>query len=364
MSNWPNQAFLMPLGYDEFGHPGESGNALDEMSQEEVLFEFVGRSPTPMKPSLYPDYTAPVDNNHRNSPGILTSPLFNNPMQIGSDYHSRTLTAKQGYSQSDIEALMVKAIMSDQKVKIWYNAESDNFVEEVRNISPLNIRVTKKGKYIVTSINGFHEIRTYRLDRISRIKELFIPAFKDPQYSNYYAWLAPRQKPQTESLEPSEDDIQTDDSDPTVEVEPVVLKEDTNPEDKPFTAFRKTLVFRELEASEDEDYEPGLQLLNFNEIVTSMFNNLMDYVDIDEEDDLKDLKDGIDQLEGLLIPFSYESFEVADSSNLESTFDFMEEVVSKFSDSEKFSQIEEDFMDYLSKIKDGVNSLKGFVVDE
>lgn len=363
MSDWPSPAFLMPVGYDSFGHPAESSDEIDELSEEELLFEFVGRSPTPAKPSLYPDYVAPVDSQHRNSPGLLTSPLFNSPMQIGSDYHDRTITAKQGYTQSDIEAIFVKAIMSDQKVKIWYNAESDNFAEKVRNVSPLNIRVTKKGKYIVTSINGFREIRTYRIDRTTRIKELFIPAFKDPTYSNYYSWLGPTQSPKVEESDEVADQevVQLQEPQPP---EPVVLTDDPNPSDPPFTAYRKKIHFREMSA-EDNDEEPGLQLLSFQDAIDSIFKDVFEFSEAYDSDGdaFSDLKDGIEQLEGLLIPFSYESFEVEKSSNINSTLDFIKKVLGDLTESNEMSSLKESLQNHLEKIQIDLPELKGIVTN-
>lgn len=97
--------------------------------------------------------------------------------------------ARTGNSQTEIVDILDKAIFSSQKVKIWYQAETDGFVEVARNVTPIAWRVTKAGNALVVCYNGWQEVRTYRVDRILKVKELFIGAYEG-EYSNMYSYTS------------------------------------------------------------------------------------------------------------------------------------------------------------------------------
>lgn len=103
--------------------------------------------------------------------------------------------AKTSTNPSDFVEIIERAIFRNQKIKISYKAESDQFSEVDRNITPLGWQL-KNSKIYLTAINAFHEIRTYRLDRITKVKELFIKGFEDENYDNYYDYI---KKDQTDS---------------------------------------------------------------------------------------------------------------------------------------------------------------------
>lgn len=79
-----------------------------------------------------------------------------------------------------------KAIFEHNKIYIWYTAVGED--EVMRLVTPLAWQA-KNGFMYVTSINGWGEIRTYRLDRISKVKEAFKPGKSHDVYDNMYDFI-------------------------------------------------------------------------------------------------------------------------------------------------------------------------------
>lgn len=95
--------------------------------------------------------------------------------------------AAQSTNPSEFVDMIDKAIQQTRKIEIWYTSVADG--EEVRRIiSPIAWQA-KKGFVYVVAYNNLGEVRTYRLDRISKLKETWTDALGG-EYDNYYDYYS------------------------------------------------------------------------------------------------------------------------------------------------------------------------------
>lgn len=269
----------------------------DNIDIEDPLFDLVGHGQSSFQTRVYPDYAKPMDNTYNSPNYLFQTPTLTYPMQIAELYpRGRVVEGKVGSSANDIEDIVTKAIWADQKVKIYYAAESDNFSEVVRNVSPINLRQTKKGFFLAVSVNAWREIRTYRLDRIRRIEELFLPAFEHSRYKNYFK-----------------------------------LQDNSNPE---ITAERSQVW---------SGLDPIQSLIEIVEKESSDEAN--------ENEDFVNFKDGLEQLEGLVVPISEETFKMPKGSGVKETLELMYE---KWND---FAEGKEDMLPITYQVIENINWL-------
>ena len=91
--------------------------------------------------------------------------------------------AKTSSDPSEFVQIIDRAIFKGQKIYIWYTPASEG--EEMRLVTPLAWKASK-GNVLVTCVNGWGEVRTYRLDRITKVKEAFIDGAEHDTYTNMY----------------------------------------------------------------------------------------------------------------------------------------------------------------------------------
>lgn len=94
--------------------------------------------------------------------------------------------ARQSSNPSEFVEMIDKAIQLGRKVEIWYTSVADG-VEVRRIVSPLAWQTKKNFVYCVC-YNNHGDVRTYRLDRITKVKESWTDARTGP-YDNYYEYF-------------------------------------------------------------------------------------------------------------------------------------------------------------------------------
>lgn len=104
-------------------------------------------------------------------------------LQIIAAHPCRYRRAKTSTNPSEFVEIIDRAIFRNQKIYIWYTPANGG--EEMRLITPLAWKASN-GNVLVTSVNGWGEVRTYRLDRITKVKEAFIGGYEHDTYSNMY----------------------------------------------------------------------------------------------------------------------------------------------------------------------------------
>lgn len=95
-------------------------------------------------------------------------------------------TAAQTENPTEFVDMLDKAIQQGRKCYIWYTPANGS--EEMRLVSPLAWQA-KNGIVLLVAYNNHGETRTYRLDRIRKVKESWTDGLEGP-YSNYYDYYA------------------------------------------------------------------------------------------------------------------------------------------------------------------------------